>query len=762
MKTIFQILLIINLSSYILIAQTNITGKVLSMEENKPLQNVSVIIPELFIRTETNSNGNYTFNNISNGSYVIKFVRLGYKEKEEKIAVKNNKNLILNVALKTSPIELGEAKVISSRTNRLIKEIPIPIEFIDSKKINKGINITVAGLMNNEPGITISKDSPWSTAINVRGLSKQNLVYLIDGNRIETSTNIAGGLSMFDLADIQSIEIVKGGLSSLYGSGATGGVVNIISKQISNSNKFYFNGVVTGAYSNVNQGTTNNILLRAGDKFWAVKISAGYRNAGDTETPSGKLVNSSFNDKNFSVAAAVYPFENLSVKINYQNFKAWDVGIPGGAPFPLKATAKYLNADRELISGIINIKNLMSGLTNTSLKIYRQVIGRDVELIPNPKVVVKPGATHYTNGALLKTEWIVNKNNYLIAGLDLWQREYNGYRTKTIKPLKKIIADKPVPDSKFRNAGLFLQDEIHLANKKLKFTLGGRYDFINITNKETNNPNYVLVNGNKIIPPANPLASYKESNINNKSFSGNFGVLYSLLNYVDFAFNAAYTFRSPSLEERFQFIDLGAIQYIGNPNLQPERGSFFDLGLRIWKEKFSFKLNGFINLFNNLVVDKIKIPDSLYQKENVGKAKLTGFDASLEYNFYKNYVIYLSAAYVEGKDIKQDEYLSQIPPFNGKIGFTIPIKNILNFNFSSTIFLTQNKVSKKETKKPGYTYFDISLNSKKFNFRKIAIQLFTGIENVFNKKYRNHLSTYRGISLVEPGRNIYAKLKISF
>lgn len=762
MKTIFQTLIIISLSNLIVFGQSNINGKVTSFEKNKPLSNVVVIIPELFVRTETNTNGNYILKNISAGSYEIKFVRLGYKEVTKKINIAKEKNLLLNIRLKTSPIELGEAKIISSRTDKIEKELPLPLEFISQKKIDRNIKPTVSDLMNNEPGITVIKDSPWGTAINVRGLSKQNLVYLIDGNRIETSTNIAGGLSLIDLNDIQSIEIVKGGLSSLYGSGATGGVVNIISKQINNSDNFYFNGNLTSAYSNVNHGTANNLFLQASDKFWALKISGTFRNAGDTKTPNGKLNNSSFTDKSFSIAAAVYPLENLNIKINYQKIKAWDVGIPGGAPFPKKATAKYLNASRDLISGIINIKNLLPSLSNTSLKIYRQVIGRDVELIPNPKVVVKPGATHYTNGALLKTEWIVNKNNYLVAGLDLWQREYNGYRTKTIKPLKKIIADKPVPDSKFGNAGFFLQDEIHFANKKLKLTLGGRYDFINITNKETKNPNYVLVNGNKIIPPANPLASYRASNVNNKSFSGNIGVLYTIVKNIDVTLNTAFTFRSPSLEERFQFIDLGAIQYLGNPNLQPERGTFLDLGFRIWKEKFSIKLNGFLNSFSNLVIDQIKIPDSLYQKENVGKAKLFGFDAGLEYNFYKNYLLYLSAAYVEGKDVEQNEYLPQIPPLNGKVGLTIPVKNILSFNLSSTIYSAQNNVAKKETKTAGYTYFDISVNSKKFYFNKIGIQLFAGIENLFNKKYKNHLSTYRGINLVEPGRNIYVKIKISF
>ncbi len=763
MKFFYRTLILIIVTFQIFPAQElSIKGKVYASDNQKPLDNVSIVIPELFLRTETNLAGEYTIKNIPPGLYTVRFSRLGYKEIIKNITLKKNNDNSLNVYLKSTPIELGEAKVISSRTDKLIKEIPIPLELIDSREIDEGNAQTVSDLMNEKPGISVIKDSPWGTAVSVRGIGKQNVVYLIDGSRIETSTNHSGGLSLFNLYDIQSIEVVKGGLSSLYGTGATGGVINIISKKISNSQNFFFNGEVTSEYANVNNKVGNNLLLRAGDKYWSLKFSGAFRNANDTQTPNGTLANSSFKDKSMSILTEVYPVKDLSIKINYQNFKAWDVGIPGGAPFPKNAIAKYINASRELFSGTIKIKNFFKGNTNTSLKLYRQTINRDVELKPNKKVVVKPGAKHTTIGVMLKTEWIINNNNYLIGGTDIWQREYSGYRTKNIIPLNKIIADKPLPDSKSKHIGFFVQDEIHLLKKKLKLTLGGRYDFINITNKATNNPTYILVNGNKIIPPPNPIASYKESDVNNKSFSGNIGILYSLIKNIDITLNAAYTFRSPSLEERFQFIDLGAVQYLGNPNLETERGTFFDLGLRIWREKVSFKINGFINSFSNLVVDQIKIPDSLYQKENVGKAKLFGFDANIQYNFYNNYVTYISAAYVEGKDLGTNGYLPQIPPLNGKIGFKIPIKNIMNIDFSASVYSAKNKVAKNERTTSGYTYYDLRISSVKIGLSKFNIKLFGGIENIFNKEYRNHLSTYRGIISAEAGRNIYLKVKVIF
>ena len=60
------------------------------------------------------------------------------------------------------------------------------------------------------------------------------------------------------------------------------------------------------------------------------------------------------------------------------------------------------------------------------------------------------------------------------------------------------------------------------------------------------------------------------------------------------------------------------------------------------------------------MIDK-QISDSSYQKQNIGKAKLVGFDAKVEYNFFRNYVLYATAASVNGKDNEKDEYLPQIP-----------------------------------------------------------------------------------------------------
>ncbi len=257
---------------------------------------------------------------VKDAESTLTFSHIGYKAENKKIVVTSNDVMEVNISLRKSEIMLGEAVVTSTRGARVVKDVPIPIDLIDTKTIEQSIKLTTSDVMGEAPGVTVVRDGAWATAVNIRGLSKQNVVYLIDGNRIETSTNIAGGLSLIDLSDVKSIEIVKGGLSSLYGTGATGGVVNIMTNRGTTSERFYFNGSISSSYASVNNGKNASINLSASDNIWYADITATMRNTDDTKIPGGTLYNSSFKDNSFSLSAGVLPVENVEVKFDYQKF----------------------------------------------------------------------------------------------------------------------------------------------------------------------------------------------------------------------------------------------------------------------------------------------------------------------------------------------------------------------------------------------------------------------------------------------------------
>jgi hemoglobin/transferrin/lactoferrin receptor protein len=761
MKT-FKVFLLLIFISINLTAQNNpLSGKIVNSESKTPIEGVNIIIKGASLGTASDKSGHFFFPSLPDGNYEFLFSAVGYHAEE--LRLNHNRNTVIEIELKPSPIKLGEVKVVSTKQNLIAQNVPLPVEVVSKENIEAKNAQSLSEILNSEPGLFIAKDGVWGTHISIRGMSRQNIVALIDENRIETATNIAAGLSMIDLSDVERIEIIKGGVSSLYGSGATGGIINIVSKQAHYSENFYLSGNIGSGYNSVNKASASNVNLFTGGNRWYLKISGAVRKASDAKTPDGLLPNSRYKDNSVSFSGGINPYLNHEIKINYNRFYGEDIGIPGGKPFPAAAVSRYPQEKRELISAEYKIPGVSNTLRNFSIKYFHQFILRDVEIIPNVVAVTNTGADHKTDGLQLQSDWLITGKYRLIAGIDAWQRKYEGSRSIINKTLNRITVDSPVPNSKYTSFGIFIQNEIFAMQDNLIVNLGGRYDLINIKNDEALNPNYIISNGvRNDNPPRNMQSSFAAGNRDNSSWSTNLGLIYSLFPGFSTTLNLSQSFRSPTLEERFQYINLGGDVFLGNPDLKPEKGNSFDLGVRYLQSKVSFQANAFINYFTDLVADKVEIQDSLYLKSNIGKARLYGFELSSEFNFYADNVAYLSAAYVKGEDTGNNENLAEIPPFNGRLGVRIPLFSLINVDFSASWYANQENNAKGEVRTGGYTLYDLYLSTKKFDLNLASMQVFAGVENISDKAYRNHLSTYRGAIKLEPGRNLFIKAIFSF
>ena len=267
MKSLVKILALNILISFTLSAQIKtVKGTVLDDATSLPVEGVNILFSEGQASFITNNYGNFEILFPSEGKYEIIFSRIGYKSyrlSSELI----KRSPYLEIRLIPTEITLGEVTVTSTKYSKLEKEVALPLEVVSSEKLEKNLSLSVPDILNNEPGITVVRDGIWGTDINIRGLSRQNIVTLVDGNRVETATNHAAGLSLIDMFDIQRIEVIKGGVSSLYGTGATGGVVNVMTKSPSYTNDLYLSGTLSSGYNSVNEGGIGNLsLIASSDK----------------------------------------------------------------------------------------------------------------------------------------------------------------------------------------------------------------------------------------------------------------------------------------------------------------------------------------------------------------------------------------------------------------------------------------------------------------------------------------------------------------
>ncbi len=783
MKRLFIVLILL-----IIISVTysgTITGTVTHLNENTIIKNVNIKISNSRTGTTTNTKGFYSFENLTAGHYDITFSHIGFRPETRSVDIGENQNLILNITLEPVAVPLNEIVVTSTRYEKQLKDVSEPLVVVRKETIEQTMPQDAAKVLSAQPGISLARDGIWGTHVNIRGLSRNNIVMLVDGNRIDTATDLAAGLSMVDINDVERIEVLKGAASSLYGTGAVGGVVNIITQQAWFDNTPYLKVNLDGEYGSVNRAGNGHFFVQSGASNWYVSLSGMKRNAQNTKTPEGEIPNSQFQDKNISAKTGVRFLQNHEINFNYQRFHAQDVGIPGGYPlFPDIAHVTYPEEKREMKSAQYIIRNVSPLISKISFKYFNQNILRDVENIPYQvknvpavngqpaKIInvlsVTPRATHNTNGVQLQTDWILNKKQRVIAGLDAWQKNLDSRREKNMRVdvlspvdgsvksvINQVIGERPLPVAFYRSIGVYLQDEINI-RKKVSITAGGRYDRIDVENEKTLNPLYQITNGVRDDSPAGQTILWDKTKSHDYSWSGNLGILYHLTANYDVTLSLGKSFRSPFIEERYQYIDLGNVVKIGDPHLRPEQGSFSDLGLRIRHGGFTFTGNVFYNQLKDLVIETpttFEGRDALINS-NVGKAVLYGSDFGTMFEVSGMLRIYANAGYVYGQDTYNHIPLPLIAPLNGKLGVAGNVFNFINYDLSVTCFAKQDRIAEWELVTPGYAYFDFYLSTISLNLLSFHSRFILGIENVTDRAYRDHLSTNRGNVAIEPGRNI--------
>ncbi len=701
----------------------------------------------------------------------------------------------------TDTVTLGEITISGFRIDRKIKDLPASISIVRSVEYQKRSALSLSAVLNSEPGISAGGDGIWATNINIRGLGESRFVTLIDGNRVETATDLTASLSMIDVNDIERVEVFKGAQSSLYGTGAMGGIVNIITKDGYFNDKYFVSGNIISGYSSANSLYSANASLTTGSEHWYVRATGSYFNAGDMKTPKGYLSNSQFKMNNISVKAGVKPFKNHLLKIQFQRNSSWDVGIPGGESFPGPAEATYSDISRELFSASYEISDLNKYLTSVKISYFDQFINRDVQLKPNTiteatlpngntqrttPTLFTPGGRHHTNGFRLQANLNLSENNTLIAGADLWGRTLTTTRQKyiTVNIFNKTgqlvttrnleRGETPIPESRFGSTGIFLQNETKLMDGKLTLIAGGRADMVTIENEAGYDIDYLTINGERDDTPPNQRKTFDGGLEKSISWSANVGLLYKVGKSNDITFNLARSFRAPSLEERFKYIDLGNFVRLGNAALNPERGYSADLGYRVWGKNITLSSSIFINHITNMIAETpgefiytitdVSEPDTLPAliNSNISKALLYGFDFKLDYSLSSKWLFFISGAYVRGKIDGTGKNLPLVPPLNGRAGINYNNRKIGAVELTLWAAAKQDKVADGEKETEGYSKIDMAFNTKRIKIGKTFLQIYFGVDNLFDTEYSNHLSTNRGAIDVEPGRNFYARFNFAF
>ena len=233
MKFYLRILLI--LFSVTCSSQNNsLSGRISDRSEN--LSYVNIYIQNTKFGTSSNDEGHYQIKNIPSGTYKIVVSSLGYKTKTIKITFDKNEKIIQNFSL-VSDNSLDEI-VVSGNLKPVSKSASsVPVDVYSKSFFKKNPTPSIFESLQNVNGVRPQLNCNVCNTgdIHINGLEGPYTFVLIDGMPIVSGLSTVYGLTGIPQALIQRVEVVKGPASTLYGSEAIGGIINIITKKPSNS-----------------------------------------------------------------------------------------------------------------------------------------------------------------------------------------------------------------------------------------------------------------------------------------------------------------------------------------------------------------------------------------------------------------------------------------------------------------------------------------------------------------------------------------------
>lgn len=220
------------------------------------------------LQSRTDAAGVFRFHLLPAGSYTLTIDQDGFGHYEKAVEVEDGRTLSLDVQLKVGKNSPETMVVSASGQEQLLQDAPASVSVIGQEQIEKQPVYNLGDLLIQAPGVTGDLGNSSSLSkITMRGMDSQYTLILVDGKRVNSSSSsVYGGLGYQDLnwispEMIDHIEVIRGPMSTLYGSDAMGGMINIITKKIPSHWRFSGNGNYTrSGDSNRGDATTDSIL----------------------------------------------------------------------------------------------------------------------------------------------------------------------------------------------------------------------------------------------------------------------------------------------------------------------------------------------------------------------------------------------------------------------------------------------------------------------------------------------------------------------
>ncbi|MGJ8593589.1 MAG: TonB-dependent receptor [Aquaticitalea sp.] len=743
MKLFFNVLLLLAIPS--LYAQNPLTGTIIDKSTSEPIVFANVYLPQLEKGGTTDETGQFNLNNIPSGTYKMVISIIGYETLSQNVAIPTSAPL--TISLNPSAIEMEEV-IVSTPFHKLQSEnvMKVERESVADLKSRGSVTLTdgisnIAGVETVTTGLSIGKPV-------IRGLSSNRVLVYTQGVRLENQQfGDEHGLGLND-SGVESVEVIKGPASLLYGSDALGGVLYINPEKFADehTSKADFGG---NYYTNTQGYNTNAGFKSSGDKFKFI-FRGSLTEHSDYETKDYRVTNTRFREQDFKTGIG-YQNNRFKTELRY-NINNSKLGIPEEVGEQSTARTPLLPY-QEITNHVLSSKSTVF-LENSSFDI-------SVGLLYNDRKEFEDHHHHETHEEDEDHDEHDEHNEHedhddhedeaMEAALQMKLKTINydvKYNLPKMGKFETIVGvqgmsqsnsnygeEQLIPDATTNDIGVLATSHIHFETVDIQ--LGARFD----------NRNIEVVDGIS-----------RQFN----SFNGAAGVKTDIAKGITARLNLATGFRAPNLAElTSDGTHEGTNRYeIGNADLTNEQNFQADLNLEYGNEHFELFVNGFYNLIQNYIyispngefIDATPVYDYLQND-----ARLYGGEIGFHLHPHPLDWLHLESSFetVTGQQ-DDDSYLPLIPA--NTLNNTLRVELNGKWFERGYAFVTlkstfeQNNVDQFETTTPGYDLLSAGFGGKVKLFKnELAISV-SGT-NLTDKQYINHLSRLKPDGIFNIGRN---------
>jgi iron complex outermembrane receptor protein len=710
------------LNSIVAQAQNTVSGRITDTN-NKALSGVSIYVQDLQKGAISKADGTYSLTNLPNGNSTISYTLVGYRT-EHKTSIGIQKQTVINVQLATAVFEMDEV-IVSTAFNKLQSQNVMKVEHETIKNLTRKGTATLIEGLATIPGIAqVSTGTSIGKPV-IRGLSGNRVLVYSQGVRIENQQfGDEHGLGLND-AGIESVEVIKGPASLLYGSDALGGVLYFNPEKFANANTINAN-YNQKMFANT-LGSNSSLGVKMSTENWKLVTRGTFNTHSDYTTADGERVtNTRYQEKDFKTGIG-YSNASFSSVVRY-NYNQLDLGIPDNGIAAQTSSKTILYPKQAVVNHLVSLNNVIF--------FEKSKLDLDLGYISNDR-------SEFQNSDIANLKMRLNTFNYNAKYyLPSWGKietiiGIQGMRQSNTNSGAELL----IPDATTQDFGVF-----GTANYEWKSNViqaGLRFDSRNI-NSQTQ-------------------ASFVGIDKNYTSWNASLGYKTNVTEQLIIRMNLASGFRAPNLAElTSNGIHEGVNRYeLGNSNLKTEQNFQTDLSLEYKTDHMEFFLNGFYNHINDFIY--INPTGGILQNTSVfnyiqNNANLYGGEVGWHFHPHPLDWLHLETSFetVTGKKENTD-YLPLIPAnnWNNTLRFELNDTSWLKESFA-TISLSstfnQNKVSGFETRTGGYSIINLGLGGT-FHFGKTKVEFTLNGNNIADKKYTAHLSRLKTDGISNMGKN---------